>query len=205
MNKSFNVHDGFQAVGYGRKYLDDLFKTRCGPDLLQRGLFPNAKEWTESCGAWHAVWKMLGWNPGDMDTLVLVPGDGCSPRTAAMFTYRSAWRAISIDPRLRDKWHGMRRITLNQDTVENVLQRALESGRVPSGHGLIRRVLVAAVHSHAPLDKAVRLARLFYPKKLAVVAIPCCVHQKLHVPPDIRYIDRNIWSPENEVLIWRNV
>jgi hypothetical protein len=99
----------------------------------------------------------------------------------------------------------MRRITLNPDTVENVLQRVLDSGRVPSGHGLIRRVLVVAVHSHAPLDKAVRLARLFDPKKLAVVAIPCCVQQKLHVPPDLRYIDRNIWSPENEVLIWQNL
>jgi hypothetical protein len=122
-----------------------------------------------------------------------------------MFTHRSAWRAISIDPRLRDKWHGMRRIQLYQDTVEDVLDIFMSTCSAPPERSSFDRVLVVAVHSHAPLDKALHLARLYCPKRLAVIAIPCCVQQKLHVPPDIRYIDRNIWSPENEVLIWRNL
>jgi hypothetical protein len=202
MNRSFNVHNGFQAVGYGRRYLDDLFKTRCGSDLLQLGLYPNAKEWTESCAAWHAAWTMLKWDLGDKNTLVVVPGDGCSPRTAAMFSYRSAWTTMSIDPRLRDKWCGMNRVGVHATTVEAFLSTIYQCRLHLKPY---RKVLVAAVHSHAPLGEAVKLALLCGPKRLAVIAIPCCVPQKLHVPPDIRYIDRNIWSPENEVLIWKNV
>lgn len=33
------------------RYLDELLRLKCGPDLLELGLFPNAKE-VPGCGRW---------------------------------------------------------------------------------------------------------------------------------------------------------
>ena len=43
------------------------------------------------------------------------------------------------------------------------------------------------------------------PSKLHIVAIPCCAEQNIPGKIDIGYIDRNIWSPKNEVRIWRKL
>ena len=43
-----------------RRYLDLLFRLKCAPDLLALGLFPNAKEWTESCAMHAATRAALG-------------------------------------------------------------------------------------------------------------------------------------------------
>lgn len=66
--------------------------------------------------------------------------------------------------------------------------------------------MIVAVHSHARLPDAVRVAVTNPGTQVAVVAIPCCVPQVLHgVPPDVGYDDPDIMSPERRVLVWRDV
>src|SRR5579872_7431860 len=47
------------------RYLNEFTKLKCAPDLLAWGLFPNAKEITESLGAYNAIRKHIRWDLGD--------------------------------------------------------------------------------------------------------------------------------------------
>jgi hypothetical protein len=176
------------------RYLDELVRLKSGPDMLARGFFPNAKEVSESFGAYNAARKHLrDIAPlGDPDITVAIVGDGNSPRTAATFAYRTAWRCLSIDPRMRDHWagnnHGIARLQCVKARVEECASQA-------------GKLVVVAVHSHA--DLTVACSALAGPDLLAVIAIPCCVKQEVGREPDIEYQDWGIWSPHRTVRIWK--
>lgn len=83
------------------KYLDLFMRWDCGPDLLHIGLFPNAKEVTESMACLTAMDKQLTVRFSEEGTLCIVVGDGSLPRTAALIAMRTKWRrVISVDPDL---------------------------------------------------------------------------------------------------------
>jgi len=83
-------------------YLDRFLKMDCGPTLLEMGLFPNAKEITESMACLEAMDKSLGLVFSQTDTVCLVVGDGMTPRTAALTAVRTKWRrVVSVDPALQ--------------------------------------------------------------------------------------------------------
>ncbi|CAK0838251.1 unnamed protein product [Prorocentrum cordatum] len=83
------------------KYLDLFLRWDCGSDLLQMGLFPNAKEVTESMACVTAIDKILALRFSDAATLCIVVGDGSLPRTAALIAMKTKWRRVlSIDPDL---------------------------------------------------------------------------------------------------------
>jgi hypothetical protein len=183
-------------------YLDELIRCGVGDRLLSHGLFPNAKEVTESFAAYSAVLRHL---PdialSDRRVTLVAVGDGHSPRTGALFALRSAWRCISVDPALKETgrrpvgrpvsrgWGRIDRLEVIAARVEDVTVEADVA-------------VIVAVHSHAPLDAAVRSVRA---NRIAVVAMPCCVPQVLSTEPDVAYQDPGIWSPERTVLVWRNL
>jgi len=177
-------------------YLHELTRLRCAPDLLAMGLFPNAKEVTESFAAYHAVRSHLpGFSLSDRSITLLAVGDGVTPRTGATFALRSAWSCISIDPALRD------------DNIRRVCSRVERLRAIPLHVQFVEpiecdRAIIVAVHSHAKLEDAVRSVRA---REVAVVAMPCCVPQPLATPPDVEFVDPGIASPQNRVLVWRNV
>ena len=198
-------HDAIQSLArklHGRltafgsptlRYLDELTKCKCAPDLLAIKVFPNAKEVTESFGAYNAVRTHLsraGWRLDDPTIAVVCVGDGCTPRTAATFAYRSAWKCWSVDPLLKGDWSRVARLTVLPHMVEACSFDGAD------------RVVIVAVHSHAPLDAAVRAV---HAREIAVVAMPCCVRQMLPQRPDVAYLDWGVWSPERMVMVWRNV
>lgn len=170
-----------------RRYADALFTARCAPDLLSRNLFPNMKEWTESCAAFAAVRKELGagrfQDPGV--TLVDV-GCGAVPRTAALFAFMTRWRCLGVDPRVRARDYDVRRLEVHQSRIEDMV--------LPRGF-----TVVVAVHSHAPLPGTVRQVR----GPGVIVAMPCCVPLALERPPDVEYEDHGCWSPHRTVRVWR--
>lgn len=184
------------------RYLSELFRLRCAADIFKLRLFPNPKEVTESFAAYEAVRSRLaarGWALGDSGITMVAVGDGSTPRTAATFAMRSAWRCISVDPRMRvhfgqperHQWSEIRRLEVHRNTIE------LAGLRV-SG-----RVVLVAVHSHANLGAAVRACSAA--SELAVIAIPCCVRQELGSLPDEQYEDGHCISPCRTVKIWNAV
>lgn len=169
--------------------------------------FPNAKEVTESYGAFHAVNTHLPHlDRGDAGVVVVVVGDGHSPRTGALFAMSSAWRVYSVDPVIRFKYNGaVERLVVLPLKVEDA------AGYLPES----KKVLIVAVHSHACLRDAVRAVGPC--ERLDVVSIPCCVPQFIpyvdeegrdtlvKIKPDVAYEDQSILSPERTVLVWKDV
>jgi hypothetical protein len=188
-----------QAHLKARRYMDDLVRMNCGPDLLALKVFPNAKEVSESMGAFYAVRKHLGDKLfGDSDVHVVAVGDGCTPRTAALFAFLTRWTCWSVDPRLvsKDKYAAVNRL--------HVVPTAVEQFKLPA----CKRAIIVAVHSHADLTAAVKACAAA--ERVDVIAIPCCVLQELRLrkevidprAPDVEYEDFGIGSPHRTVRLW---
>jgi hypothetical protein len=183
------------------RYIGELLACKCTPDLLRMNVFPNAKEWTESFGAYAAVrehlWKH-GFDPADSTVRLIAVGDGNSPRTGATFAMRTAWQCTSVDPRLRKISWPIKRLGCRRSLIQDY-------PLLPDAHPL----LFVCVHSHATLEQTLQAVHAQHTGQVAVVAIPCCVPQD-EMPPggraaDIAYPDPGIWSPERIVRIWKDV
>lgn len=189
----------------GTRYFEEFIRLRCAPDLLLLRVFPDGKEVSESMGAWDATRKHLWFIPMQSpDVDVVCVGDGSTPRTAALVAHMSAWRAWSVDPRLtpRADYESVKRLRV----VPSKVQEMPEDVRF-TGHD----VVILAVHSHADLDETVAAVRARMSPEhpvpnLHVVAMECCVRMTLEgSAPDVQYQDWNVWSPQREVSVWKNL
>lgn len=172
------------------RYLMEFVTMSCAPDLLAMRVFPNGKEISESFGAFNAVrYRLPQFDLKDSTVNVVCVADGTTPRTGATFAFRSAWNVYSVDPLMRcgtQRWAAIKRLTTVPTKIEEF---SLEA----------ESVIVVAVHSHANLKASVAGIKA---KRLAVVAIPCCVNLTLDTKPDITYQDKGIISPCRTVKIW---
>jgi hypothetical protein len=190
-----------------KRYISQFVRLKCAGDLLNLGLFPNAKEITESMAARHAVFthilKPLGLRKDDPNIAVAVIGDGHTPRTGALFAFTTAWRVYSIDLEMRVKyltsslqaettWDAVKRLdTWRGDVLKTVL-----------GDTAAHDYILVFPHSHAPLKETIERWKVHDPGcVLHVVSIPCCVKHEL---PQLGFVyqDYGIWSPCNEVKVW---
>lgn len=198
-----DYHEGRDGISFhlrrpSMRYLDELVQLRCGADLLALGIYPNAKEVTESFACVNAARRLLGDAAmKDPTWTCVVVGDGSTPRTGAAFAFRTKWSVWSVDPGMRDGFctddHGVSRLSCIGEKIEDV------AWTVPNWE----KLLIVCPHSHVSLPAV--LAAL-PAKERHVIAIPCCVEQWLETaPPYTKYDDWGIWSPERAVYIWKDV
>lgn len=175
------------------RYIDELLSLRCMPDLLAARVYPEgvaAKEMTESGAAFNAVRGHLPWAKGAKDVTVVCVGDGCTPRTAALFALRTRWQVHSVDPNMHVRDYGIRGLTLHRAKAADVHINANDA-------------IVVAVHSHASFEEAVGCVDA---ERIAYVCIPCCIPLALASwHPDERYTDHGILSPDKAVYVWHDV
>ena len=177
-----------------KRYINEFIKLRCASDLLGLSLFPNAKEITESMAAYRAVFVHIlrdkGKELGDPSIAVVSVGDGCVPRTAALFAFRSNWQCFSVDPLMKKTDWNIKRLTVFQGKIEDFHLDC----------SIFSAVIILLVHSHATvrasLDRITGTVR-------HLIAIPCCTPHELPGKPYIGYEDYDIWSPKRTVKIWR--
>jgi hypothetical protein len=98
-----NVMGGGVSAFYSKKVggllpmslrlVDTFLRWDCGQRLLGLGLFPDAKEISESMGCFQACLEELGGvlGPKDGDCVAVVVGDGRTPRTAALLAHRTRY------------------------------------------------------------------------------------------------------------------
>jgi hypothetical protein len=165
--------------------------------LLELNLFPNVKEITESMAAYEGIKKVWDKVPPSEDSVVaFFPGDGYKPRTGALFAMRTAWKCVSIDPKMRygngkklSKFPGVDRLFTLRNVVEN-FKINLESNIV----------VIVLVHSHAKIEDCIKNIK---GREVYVLSIPCCVQHDIGIDPMYEYLDRHILSPKNIVKVWR--
>jgi hypothetical protein len=187
------------------RHITTFMRLRCASDLLALGLFPDAKEITESVAAYQAVMRNCSFLEDDKDVTCVCIADGATPRTAALFAFMTKWQVISIDPALRekgsDRWKSIQRLTLIKDFVENIPHRFAD------------KLVIVGVHAHnyekRPAkgeEKNILTSTIIKitAKEYFVVTLPCC--HDLQIPgrnPDLEYFDPGIWSDKNLVRIWK--
>ena len=176
-------------------YLDEFIRlNKSGGDMLVSGLFPNAKEITESMGAYYAA-KYLAEQLNfrfDENIAVVSVGDGITPRTAGLFAFRTKSHCISVDPMLRAVEWPIERLWCYKTAIEDVELDFVDD---------YEHVIILMVHSHAPMKKTLNS---ILGKRRHVICIPCCIQQYLSMP-GYCYQDNKIESPKNIVYIWSDV
>lgn len=173
-------------------YLVQLFTLRCAGDLLDMSIFPNAKEWTESCGVYEHI--PLGIDRKNPDVLCLAVGDGKQPRTGAMVAMRTAWTVMSVDPRLSHDGQHPRicRLSLHRTTLER-----LEIPKQPWD-----AIVMLHTHSHDQWPRSLKpvFKQMMVPP--FIVTMDCCVAHALTDTTGYVSNDPHCLSPRNTVHVW---
>lgn len=174
---------------YAGRYINRFMGMKAASDLLIRGLFPNAKEITESFAAVEACRHLpVEWNE---DITVVCVGDGHAPRTAASFAFMSKWECHSVDPKMRDKEWNIERLTTHRFKIEDCWL------------SFNKPCVIVCVHSHARIENT--LPYIKAPVR-HLITMECCVPLGIKgVEPDVDYEDDDVWSPKNRIKIWKNV
>lgn len=217
------------------RYMDEFLSLECSVDLIEAKIFPNAKELTESMSAFNAVREYLLYrkpcedrvtdNPAngilstsDPTVTAVVVGDGTTPRTAALFAFRTSWRCVSIDPALRTfqqrTWAAISRLEEHPRKVQDV---SLDI------EGKSSKTVVVIWHAHVSVVDALSCLSFdgarFDPtdqtqcrrirSRVALVACSCCqFDQQQEVmpdgsPPDFKYEDFGVPSLKRTVKVWQ--
>lgn len=180
------------------RYVDRFIRSNSALDILQLGVFPDAKEITESFAAVNAVERKLGLSKALMKRLnpyILVVGDGVTPRTGVLMAFHTPYEVISIDPAMRSNHYPS-------------VQR-LDVHRVSLGdftYDFDRPVIIVAVHSHVPASELLDFHAKVGDKLMVVIENPCCTPGAFPAafgPPDYEYTDWGIHSPKREMRIWK--
>lgn len=179
------------------RYLDEFMGTKAAADMLRLGLFPNAKEITESWGILRAARKSLRLHPGDPNVRVVVVGDGCTPRTAGLVAFFTRWQALSIDPNMRKEDWPVERMRARRAMIEDV-------GVLPWTDDGATTLLILSPHAHVKPDVA--LAALPWNGPRHYVNMPCCVRAGVTGrDPTLSICDESVLSPERNIHVYENV
>lgn len=149
------------------------------------------KEMSESLAMLDAALEVArtnGINRADPNVIVVVVGDGVSPRTGAIVAMCTGWSVTSVDP--KSKVNGLHPLTNRLACVRAKIED------VPHILGQI----VLAPHSHAPVEETRRVAR--WPGGGYVLSMPCCVAWPQH-DGTITKVSRACTAPDRTIYIER--
>lgn len=210
----------FTIPGICMDYIDRFLKWKCSRELLTLNIY-NAREITESIAMRQAAIKVkrgLGIDTKNTKVLVLVVGDGATPRTGAIIAYTTSWKVRTIDPILRDSWksnieykedyinNNIRRLACFKDTIENwcTINKIKEE---------MEHIIIMAPHTHCSLlpavDWAFKNKSKYMVKNIHLIANPCCYELMLPVEkygsPNKTYDDWRIVSGHRRIQVYKNI
>ncbi|CAF1141919.1 unnamed protein product [Adineta ricciae] len=221
MAESESSHNESSAT-YHLDYLDEFLRLRCAPDLISMGIFPNAKEVTESFAIWSAIRRHILPNLSSTSSTtgrrnaIIVVGDGMTPRTAGLCAYltKGLWQCFSIDPILQyDSYTDMaflnrRSLTTIDHCNEWKATEGLRMARakIQSVSILCRQAIVVMMHAHVTLDDAIAAINASE-GIVGIVTCPCCKwgpyqQEWLGKLPHQQYKDSNLLSTKNQMNVW---
>lgn len=182
------------------QYTDELLGLKSAAQMLELRLFPSAKELTESFACFNAAREHLSsvFRPDDPSVLAVVVGDGLTPRTAALFCFRTKWRCVSIDPLMREDQPWSTRIE-RLTAVRAKLQDAAAGESYAA-----ERVLLILPHAHIGLDECMKYVD--WQDALGAIVMPCCnwyMSAQRCGPPFHEADDFGIISPHRLMRVWK--
>lgn len=171
-------------------HIERFISHRAAGTLLQKRMFPNAKEITETVGISLAALSRF---PRSEPATVVVIGDGHTPRTGAWIASNSAWEVTSVDPAMREREWGIPKLRSIRAKVQDT--------PLPQAD----RLLLVLPHAHVCLgDNWITSALSAARKEWAVISLPCCVQHRTCMgdDPSMVYADAEIISEKREIRVW---
>ena len=223
MAESESSHNESSSIDYHLTYLDEFLQLRCAPDIIEMGLFPNAKEITESFAIWAAIrrhiFPQLSTSTSPVDNrqnAIIVVGDGMTPRTAALCAYltKGLWQCFSIDPMLQyDTYTDMiflhRRSTTTADHCKewtSIRGLRMARAKIQAVSIQCRQAIVVMMHAHVSIEDAIAAVDTSE-GIVGIVTCPCCnwaaVQETwLDQAPQQQYTDVKLLSAKNQMNVW---
>jgi len=195
------------------RYFDEFMKLQCSADIAALGWFKDSKEITESFAAYRAWRKHVYRNNAQEDHLFVVIGDGRTPRTGAIFSFRTSGDIISIDPQSKyssDNVEGIRRLQSHSTTLGEFSKNILIPGKIDISKYL--EVTVIGVHPHVPSNELRELFSFllsyYTSPKINMIELPCCYPNcvtNVLGSPGTEYTDWGIHSDKRTVRVWKGI
>ena len=173
---------------YHLRYMNELLKLDCAPELLALKIFPDAKEVSESFSMYEALYRHVGINEipvnpiNDLssytgDNVVLVVGDGSTPRIGALCAFmlgKKDWVVYSVDPQMRPVTHPAQSGNSDKDDPSSCYS-SIKNLRVVRGfiedvsiHA--KKVIIVMMHCHVTLSKVLESIH----ESTQIDGIVCC-------------------------------
>lgn len=142
------------------------------------------------------------------NVLLVAVGDGVTPRTAALFAFRTSWNCISIDPQMRKGgWDDVKNLRTHTARVQDVVIDVVDD----------QRVVVVMWHCHTSITDAISCLRFSggnrdskcLRRRVAVVSCACCNYDAVQkvMPdgsaPDAEFEDTGVPGLMRTVRVWK--
>lgn len=172
-------------------YPDRVLRLNSYPDLLhpyfQKAGSP-IKEMAECWGLYQFLTEVK--EVKDKDTLVVIVGDGTTPRLGALLAVMTKWECISIDPALREI-QNIERLTIITKGIEEIEDINTD-----------KDLIVVFPHAHVNTSKAIKKVKS--KKKRYIVVNPCCNPgtQLLKTIPIKEKEDKYMLTPHCRIVLY---
>jgi hypothetical protein len=181
------------------RYMTEFLQLHCATELVESRVFPDAKELTESFSAFNAWRTHLSddFSADDPNITLVSVGDGHTPRTAALFAFRTRWNCVAVDPEMgfaKDS-----KASYDIDRLQHHCAK-IEEMRIKT-----KRCIIVMVHAHVSLATTLRSIQA-EDGTAACIALPCCNYYSAIDAPNRavpEYEDMSVISPHRTVRVWK--
>eukprot|EP00943_MAST-04B_sp_MAST-4B-sp1_P007990 g7990.t1 len=211
------------------QHLDAVWSLKCFKKLVELEVFPDAKDISESMGAFRAatLYSHLELNCDNNNDIIktrsrwkqqniwcLCIGDGSTPRTATLISFLTSWNLISVDPGLKQEFVGKDPKGINRmECFDMKFEDWVKFFSSSSACKIIKLecnyLYIICVHSHHRFvgDACFEKVRnLFGNPRTCLVNLPCCARyspiKDIGRTPDITFEDPAIFSACRKIDMW---
>jgi hypothetical protein len=200
--RSRKIVTGKAEDAISSRYVTEFLQLHCAAELAESRVFPDAKELTESFSAFNAWRAHLSddFSADDPNITLVSVGDGRTPRTAALFAFRTRWNCIAVDPEM-----GLAKDSKAPYAIDRLQHYCakIEEMRIKT-----KRCIIVMVHAHVPLTTTLRSIEASEGGTAACIALPCCNYYSAIDAPNRavpEYEDMSVISPHRTVRVWKEL
>ena len=199
-NRSRKIVASKAADAISSRYMTEFLQLHCATELVESRVFPDAKELTESFSAFNAWRTHLSddFSADDPNITLVSVGDGHTPRTAALFAFRTRWNCVAVDPEM-----GFAKDSKASYAIDRLQHHRakIEEMRIKT-----KRCIIVMVHAHVSLATTLRSIEASEDGTAACIALPCCNYYSAIDAPNRavpEYEDMSVISPHRTVRVWK--